>query len=1483
MKGKIKTRCIALIAILCILTMLIPNYNSLHVEAASFVKIAGVTVSSGKYYLTTNGTITETGASADNYNIWVKTNSEFYFNNATIYYGTYGNNAYGIYSEGYAINLNLKGSNYIKAASGTAYSGDVYGIYTNKVITVKSESTASPGSLRIITPTSGNNFTGMRCGGSTDTSSVTITNNASVYLNNSNGGFSSCTAVDSNSGTRIFNMSGNSYFSVSSTFNTSSIANTNYFIYAKNVNITENSKLIIHENGVDYSSRNNVSKHAGIYCNGAMTITDSVVDVKISGDCLSNDVTSGTKNSFVYGIFTNGNLTVTDSDKDDDFDTEISSVLDSNNGISGKQNECAAALRTVSMNVSGNVAVDSIFRVLSGTTDNYIYGTLTKGNMELSDGVVYNASATGGRYSYGTHVLGGITVADSSYTSVGGNSSAYAALQNTHSVGTFLSGTVTVNDSTFTSKGLDDFSKNGGQSIGLYASNDGNVALINNGGEVLLTADQAETGRTDAMSGIVISAGTRGGIKNNYGRVVTAGYTYGIYSTNSAPVTNMTGTFILYADKSYKTSQSQTSTNITTSELNEAILTEIMDLNSLTVNKIRDYYKYEYIEAKTKVTFNANGGSCSTKSVFVGMDDKYCVKTLPTATVPAGSTFIGWYPNSDGTGDKLTTSTRITKDTTYYAQYSEIPRTSITGATVTPAKSSYTYTGSAITPTVTVVLNGTTLKKDEDYTVAYSNNKNVGTATVTVTGVGLYKDTATGTFAINKANPTVTLQNQTITQGEEIDLTNVLSIKFNNTEQNIGKTWYFYSDSAGNNHIGQPSAPGTYYYKAVTEETADFKPTESNIAKLVINKKNINVTIATYDHSSTYDGAEHTISVKCYADSVEVQGATVYYGTSNDKSKMSTTPIKYTDAGTYTVYAYCSYDGFESNVSQAEVKIFKATPELTVNDQRVSYSAAEPNYTSTVQYNGVVLSDIVVNYALYRDLDCTQPVQYSDINSSPGNYIIKGTTVETNNYKSTTAIANLTVAPAGVISLNINSVDAVYDGTEKTVTYTVSLNGQDVTSASTVTFTINGSTTQNAPKGTNVNDSVEFTAVASYNGVDSGIENGHISITKATPTLVCADVKLVYDAPEPDILYSVTFNGETVQTGKTVKYYSDAEGVHEVQYNAIKTVPGTYYYRLTTDATDNFLPVSAVKSLTIGAAPAPEKIDISTLKAYINGSFVYKGSAYKPVMVITDANGVALVAGTDYTLSYSNNINAGKATVTAKAKGDKYKGTKKATFTISARPVTDKNVKISAIPDQKYTGKAITPNPVIKFNGKTLKKGTDYTLSYSNNKKVGTASVKITGKGNFKSSKTIKFRIVKSTNVKTVTMYRIYNPNSGEHFYTSNTTEVANLVAAGWANEGLAWKAPEKSSIPVYRLYNENAGDHHYTMSTAERDSLVSAGWKYEGIGWYSDENKGVALYRLYNPNAVAGSHHYTTSAAERDNLIKAGWQSEGLAWYGVK
>ena len=136
--------------------------------------------------------------------------------------------------------------------------------------------------------------------------------------------------------------------------------------------------------------------------------------------------------------------------------------------------------------------------------------------------------------------------------------------------------------------------------------------------------------------------------------------------------------------------------------------------------------------------------------------------------------------------------------------------------------------------------------------------------------------------------------------------------------------------------------------------------------------------------------------------------------------------------------------------------------------------------------------------------------------------------------------------------------------------------------------------------------------------------------------------------------------------------------------------------------------------------------------------------------------------------------------------------------------------------------------------------------------------------------------------VKAVPMYRLYNPYSGEHFYTADKNEKDFLVKKGWHDESIGWYAPSYSNVPVFRLYNAYAGDHHYTLNEEERDALIAAGWKYENIGWYSDQNETIPVYREYNPNAFKCNHNYTTDKNEHDTLIKLGWKDEKIAWYGI-
>ena len=146
-----------------------------------------------------------------------------------------------------------------------------------------------------------------------------------------------------------------------------------------------------------------------------------------------------------------------------------------------------------------------------------------------------------------------------------------------------------------------------------------------------------------------------------------------------------------------------------------------------------------------------------------------------------------------------------------------------------------------------------------------------------------------------------------------------------------------------------------------------------------------------------------------------------------------------------------------------------------------------------------------------------------------------------------------------------------------------------------------------------------------------------------------------------------------------------------------------------------------------------------------------------------------------------------------------------------------------------------------------------------------------------------KAEVAEAATVTYSNMYRLYNPCSGEHFYTGSLDEARAVAGAGWRWEAVGWVAPD-SGDPVYRLYNPYVGDHHYTLAAEERDALVALGWRYEGIGWYSDGSAdSLAVLRQYNPNASAGAHNFTLSREEDAALRALGWIGEGEGWRASK
>ncbi len=211
---------------------------------------------------------------------------------------------------------------------------------------------------------------------------------------------------------------------------------------------------------------------------------------------------------------------------------------------------------------------------------------------------------------------------------------------------------------------------------------------------------------------------------------------------------------------------------------------------------------------------------------------------------------------------------------------------------------------------------------------------------------------------------------------------------------------------------------------------------------------------------------------------------------------------------------------------------------------------------------------------------------------------------------------------------------------------------------------------------------------------------------------------------------SVTYNGKAQKPAVTVKYnnYKFKNGTDYTLSYKNNTKIGT-----ATVTVKGKGKLSGTRSVTFKINAKPIKNAVITY----NNSLTYNGSKLSPAVTVKYGN-ATLKKNTDYTVAYSNNVNAGTGTITITGKGI-YGGSVKKTFTIKKLGISA--TAVSGTGNKVYTGSVIKPVPAVKVGGRTLKNGTDFTVSYKNNTEPGTATLKVTGKGNYSGSVSKTFKI----------------------------------------------------------------------------------------------------------------------------------------------
>lgn len=141
----------------------------------------------------------------------------------------------------------------------------------------------------------------------------------------------------------------------------------------------------------------------------------------------------------------------------------------------------------------------------------------------------------------------------------------------------------------------------------------------------------------------------------------------------------------------------------------------------------------------------------------------------------------------------------------------------------------------------------------------------------------------------------------------------------------------------------------------------------------------------------------------------------------------------------------------------------------------------------------------------------------------------------------------------------------------------------------------------------------------------------------------------------------------------------------------------------------------------------------------------------------------------------------------------------------------DSAIVKARVSDRAYTGSAQEPRPTVVAAGSVLREGTDYTLSYSNNVNVGTASVTIKGKGNYRGSVTKNFKIYKDT----------FKAGT----YMASSALRSNFVmdvADGSTGAGAGIQLYSSNGTDAQRFKIQKTSDGYYTIQNSKSDLYLT-------------------------------------------------------------
>ena len=389
-------------------------------------------------------------------------------------------------------------------------------------------------------------------------------------------------------------------------------------------------------------------------------------------------------------------------------------------------------------------------------------------------------------------------------------------------------------------------------------------------------------------------------------------------------------------------------------------------------------------------------------------------------------------------------------------------------------------------------------------------------------------------------------------------------------------------------------------------------------------------------------------------------------------------------------------------------------------------------------------------------------------------------------------------------------------------------------------------------------------------------------VGKYKVTASCEDADTIYTAEKEFEVVARELTEENVTFGENLVYTGNeltqtvtvTVGGKELTKDTDYTVTGLTgtepgSYPVTVTGTGNYTG-TVTKSFEIA------KADISSATiSDIDSPVGYTGTAYEPEVTVT-FNRTELALDTDYTVAYTNNVNAGEATVTITGTGTHFKGSVEKHFTITAADLS--GCTFAPIADVTYNTEAHTPEVTVAISGRTLEADKDYTVSCASNVNAGTATVTVTGKGNFTGSANTTFTIAKADlnlSVYTIsslcTETEVKTSTLPSNFFLADETETGfsiALTAAG--GDAIFTQEPavvDGENMITYQL-NGGTGEATFNVTVTPVSSNYKAGTYDLKIQAYDKTN--VSNRIVFE----SGSAVYTGSGIKYEKATIAGHSS---------